>query len=53
MLVGLLLFARGAHATQLARLDDNDRRLALQAFHLRRLFPGSLSSEQQDRISRG
>ncbi len=53
VLVGLLLYIRASHAAQTTRLDESDRRLAVQAYHLRRLFPGAVIDEKRDRMSGG
>ncbi|MFO0685059.1 MAG: serine/threonine-protein kinase [Sandaracinus sp.] len=51
--LGLLLYARSVHAAQQIKLDENDRRLAVQAYHLRRLFPGAIDEGKRDRMSNG
>ncbi len=51
--LGVLLFVRAAHGRAVARLDESDRRLAVQAYHLRRLFPGAILDDKRDRLSNG
>jgi len=53
VLLGLLIYIRASHAAQSARLDETDRRLAVQAYHLRRLFPGAVIDEKRGRLSGG
>ena len=53
LLLGVLLVVRSAQAAQLARLEASDRRLAVQAYHLRRLFPGAVIDDKRDRLSGG
>ncbi len=49
----LSLLARAAHARTAHRLEQNERRLAIQAYHLKRLFPGSVADDAKDRLSQG
>ena len=51
--LAVILMVRSANAAQVARLDESDRRLAVQAYHLRRLFPGAIDGEKRDRMSNG
>jgi serine/threonine-protein kinase len=53
LLLLLLVYLRSAYTAHLERLDASDRRLAVQAFHLRRLFPGAVLDEKRDRLSNG
>jgi serine/threonine-protein kinase len=48
-----LVLVRRAHTAQVAKLDASDRRLAVQAYHLRRLFPGAIIDDKRDRLSGG
>jgi serine/threonine protein kinase len=49
----LALLARAAHGRLVARLDANERKLAIQAYHLKRLFPGAVTDDAKDRLSQG
>ena len=53
LVAALALLARAAHGRLATRLADDERRLAIQAYHLKRLFPGTVSEEAKDRLSRG
>jgi serine/threonine-protein kinase len=52
-LLVLLWLARGRYDEQLAKLDDGDRRLSVQAYHLRRLFPADAPEQTKNRLSGG
>jgi eukaryotic-like serine/threonine-protein kinase len=49
----LAMLARAAHGRMAQRLEQNERRLAIQAYHLQRLFPGAVSDDARDRLSQG
>ncbi len=53
LVLALALLARAAHVRLAARLEQNERQLAIQAYHLKRLFPGSMTEEAKDRLSQG
>jgi serine/threonine protein kinase len=53
LLLMVLLYLRSMYAAHLARLDASDRRLAVQAYHLRQLFPGAVLDDKRDRLSDG
>jgi serine/threonine protein kinase len=51
LVAALALLARAAHARLAMKLDENERRLAVQAYHLKRLFPGAVTDDAKDRTS--